>query len=162
MSKKTNKRKCIIAIRIRGIIRSSRSVRDTLKSLNLTKTNRAILIDNRQSYLGMLKSAQNFLTWGEVTKETMNKLIRERGRIAGNKKLTDEYAQKVGCTSLNELLDTIYNCNLEYWKLPDIQPIFKLHPPSKGFKGKIKKAYGMGGELGYRKEKINELANRMI
>ena len=162
MSKKTNKRKCIIAIRIRGIIRSSRSVRDTLKSLNLTKTNRAILIDNRQSYLGMLKSAQNFLTWGEVTKETMNKLIRERGRIAGNKKLTDEYAQKIGYTSLNELLDSIYNCNLEYWKLPDIQPIFKLHPPSKGFKGKIKKAYGMGGELGYRKEKINELANRMI
>jgi large subunit ribosomal protein L30 len=110
----------------------------------------------------MLKSAQNFLTWGEVTKETMNKLIRERGRIAGNKKLTDEYAQKIGYTSLNELVDSIYNCNLEYWKLPDIQPIFKLHPPSKGFKGKIKKAYGMGGELGYRKEKINELANRMI
>lgn len=162
MSEKVNERKCIVAIRIRGIIRSSRSVRDTLQSLNLTKTHHAVLIDNRKSYLGMLRSAQNFLTWGEVTKETMNKLIRERGKIAGNKKLTDEYAQKIGRTSLNKLIDSIYNCNLEYWKLPDIQPVFKLHPPSKGFKGKIKKAYGMGGETGYRKEKINELMNRMI
>jgi large subunit ribosomal protein L30 len=37
-----------------------------------------------------------------------------------------------------------------------------LHPPTKGFKGKIKKSYSAGGELGYRGEKINELIKRMV
>jgi len=40
-----------------------------------------------------------------------------------------------------------------------MQPVFKLHPPTKGFKGKIKKGYSMGGELGYRGEK-NQRANK--
>jgi large subunit ribosomal protein L30 len=40
--------------------------------------------------------------------------------------------------------------------------VFRLHPPSKGFKGKIKRGYGSGGELGYRGEKINELLRRML
>ena len=89
-------------------------------------------------------------------------LIKERGRTLGNKRLTDEYAQKIGYKSLDELAQAVFNCQLKYWKLPNIQPVFKLHPPKKGFKGKIKRAYGAGGELGYRGEKINELIKRMI
>jgi large subunit ribosomal protein L30 len=130
--------------------------------LNLTRNNYAVLIDDRPSFVGMLKTAQNFVTWGEVSKETVTELIKERGRIAGNKKLTDEYAQKVGYKSLEELAEAVFNCKIEYWKLPNIQPNFKLHPPTKGFKGKIKKGYGAGGEVGYRGEKINELIGRMI
>jgi len=110
----------------------------------------------------MLKTAQNFITWGEASKETVNMLIRERGRLAGNKKLTDEHAQKIGYESLEELAETVFNCRIEHWKLPNVQPVFKLHPPTKGFKGKIKKGYSMGGELGYRGEKINELIKRMV
>lgn len=130
--------------------------------LNLTRNNYAVLIDDRPSFLGMLKTAQNFVTWGEAAKETVSELIRERGRLAGNKKLTDEYAQKVGFKSLEELAEAVFNCKIEYWKLPNVQPNFRLHPPTKGFKGKIKKGYGAGGEVGYRGEKINELIWRMI
>lgn len=162
MAKETKKRKCIIAIRIRGTIRASRQVRETLQMLRLTRNNYAVLIDNRPSFLGMLKTAQNFVTWGEVSKENVNMLIRARGRLAGNKKLTDENAQKIGYKSLEDLAEAMFNCHVEYWKLPNVQPVFRLHPPTKGFKGKIKKGYGMGGELGYRGEKINELTRRMI
>lgn len=130
--------------------------------LNLTRNNYAVLIDNRPSFLGMLKTAQNFLTWGEVSKETVAMLLEKRGRLAGNKKLTDIYAQKIGYKSLEELAEAIFNCKVEYWKLPDVQPFFKLHPPNKGFKGKIKKSYGAGGELGYRGDKINDLLKRMV
>jgi large subunit ribosomal protein L30 len=42
-----------------------------------------------------------------------------------------------------------------------VQPIFKLHPPRKGFKGKTKKSFAAGGEAGYRGEKISELLKRM-
>jgi len=130
--------------------------------LNLTRTNYAVLIDDRSSFLGMLKTAQNFTTWGEVSKETITLMLRKKGKLAGNKKLTDEYTKKIGYQSVEELADAIFKCKVEYWKLPDIQPFFRLHPPSKGFKGKIKKSYGAGGELGYRGEKINDLLRRMI
>jgi len=129
--------------------------------LNLTRNNYAVLIDNRPAFLGMLKTAQNFITWGEASKETVSLMMEERARLAGNKKPTDEYAEKNGYKSLEELAEAIFNCNVEYWKLPNVKPVFRLHPPTKGFKGKVKKGYGMGGELGYRGEKINELIKRM-
>jgi len=158
----TESRKCIAAVRVRGIISAPLQVRETLEMLNLKRNNYAVLIDNRPSFLGMLKTAQSFVTWGEISKETLIALLKERGRLAGNKRLTDDYAKKLGYASLEELAEAIYNCKVEYWKLPNIQPYFRLHPPTKGFKGKIKKGYGMGGELGYRGEKINELLERMI
>jgi large subunit ribosomal protein L30 len=130
--------------------------------LNLTRNNHAVLVDDRPSFLGMLKAAQNMVTWGEPTKETVDMMIKKRGRLAGNKKLTEEWAQKAGCKSLDELIDAVFACHVEYWKLVDVQPVFRLHPPSKGYKGKIKTGYGMGGELGYRGEKINELVQRMV
>ena len=130
--------------------------------LHLTRNNYAVLVDDRPSFLGMLKTAKNFFTWGEASKETVNMLIRERGKLVGNKELTDDYTQILGFKSLDELAEAVFHCRTEYWKLPKVQPVFKLHPPSKGFKGKIKKDYGTGGELGYRGEKINELIKRML
>ena len=92
----------------------------------------------------------------------MQALISKKGRALGNKKLTDEYAQKSGFKTIEELTEAVFTCRVEYWKLSKVQPVFRLHPPSRGFKGKIKKSYGMGGELGYRGEKINELVKRMV
>jgi len=162
VAEEAKERKCIIAVRIRGTVRASRQVRETLQMLRLTRNNYSVLIDNRPSFLGMLKTVQNFMTWGEASEEAVKMLIKERGRLAGNKKLTNEYAQKVGYNSLEVLGEAIFNCQAEYWKLPNIQPIFRLHPPTKGFKGKVKKGYGMGGELGDRGEKINDLIKRMV
>jgi len=158
----TKERRCICAVRVRGTIRASRDVRETLQMLHLTRNNYAVLIDDRPSFLGMLKTAQNFITWGEASKETVNMLIIKRGRLVGNKKLTEEYAQTAGFKSLDALAGAIFNCHTDHWKLPNMQPVFKLHPPTKGFKGKIKKSYGTDGELGYRGEKINELIKRMV
>ena len=111
--------------------------------------------------MGMLYRVQNYVTWGEVSKETVALLLKKRGRLAGNKKLTDEYIQKIGYKSLDALAEAIANCKAEYQKLPNVQPVFKLSPPSKGFKGKTKKSYGAGGEAGYRGEKISALIKRM-
>jgi len=154
--------KCVCAVRIRGTISAQREVRETLQMLHLIRNNYAVLIDDRPSFLGMLKTAQNFLTWGEISKETVNALIRRKGRLVGNKKLTDEYAQNAGFKSLDDLAEAIFNCHVEYWKLPNIQPAFRLHPPTKGFKRNIKKNYTASGELGYRGEKIGELIKRMF
>jgi large subunit ribosomal protein L30 len=44
-----------------------------------------------------------------------------------------------------------------------LKPIFRLHPPrgSKGWGG-IKRAYTVGGALGFRGEAISDLAGRML
>ncbi|HEY4674892.1 MAG TPA: 50S ribosomal protein L30 [Candidatus Bathyarchaeia archaeon] len=162
MTEKVDERKCLAVVRIRGTISASRENRETLRMLNLTRTNNAVLVDNRPAFIGMLKAARNYITWGEASKEAVYMLIKERGRLAGNEKLTDDYAQKIGHKSLEELAQAVFSCSTEYSKLSNVQPTFNLHPPTKGFKGKTKKGYGTGGELGYRGEKINELIKRMI
>jgi large subunit ribosomal protein L30 len=130
--------------------------------LHLTRNNYAVLVENNPSSFGMIRTAQNYVTWGEASIETVNVLLAKRGRLAGNKKIADEYVQKAGYKSLEELADAVFNCKVAYWKLPNVQPVFRLHPPSKGFKGNIKKSYTAGGELGYRGEKINDLIRRMV
>jgi len=133
-----------------------------MKMLHLERNCHATLVDNRPAYLGMLNKAQNYMTWGEISKETLAFLLKKRGRLIGNKKLTDEYAQKVGHKSLDALVEAVFKGEVEYNRLPNIKPVFRLHPPSKGFKGKVKKSYTSGGVTGYRADAINELLQQMI
>lgn len=162
MPKKASECKCIVAVRVRGTISAQREARDTLDMLHLGRTNHAALVDNRPAFMGMLRQVQAYVTWGEATPETVTLMLQKRGRLAGDKKLTDEYAEKIGYKSLTALAEAIVNCKAEYWKLPDMHPVFKLRPPTKGFKGKIKKSYRAGGEAGYRGEAINSLIKRMV
>jgi large subunit ribosomal protein L30 len=155
------KRKCLAVIRVRGVSDVFREIKETLHMLHLTRNCHATLIDNRPSYLGMLHKAKNYATWGEVSKETIALLLKQRGRIAGNKKLTDKYIQEAGYKSLDNLAEAINKTEIEYNSLPNIKPVFRLHPPKKGFKGKIKKSYTAGGVTGYRGEAINDLIKRM-
>lgn len=152
----------MLAVRVRGVISASKDVRATLKMLNMKRNNHAVLIDDRPAYLGMLKEVQNYVTWGEPTKETVRMLIEKRGRLVGDKRISEDYIKKLGYKSLDELVEAVYNCSVSYGKLPGVKPYFRLHPPSKGFKGKVKKSYQAGGEAGYRGEAINELVQRMI
>jgi large subunit ribosomal protein L30 len=89
-------------------------------------------------------------------------MLQKRGRLTGSKKISGDYLQKIGFSSIDELADAIATCKIEHQKLPGIQRVFKLHPPRKGFKGKTKMNYRAGGEAGYRGEVINELIKRMI
>jgi large subunit ribosomal protein L30 len=158
---KAEERKCFAVVKVRGTISAQREARETLDMLRLARTNNAVLVDNRPSYMGMLYRVQNYVTWGEASKDTVALLLKERGRLAGGKKLTDEAAEKLGYKSIDALAEAIASCKVEFQKMPNVQPVFKLHPPSKGFKGKTKKSFRAGGEAGYRGEKISELIKRM-
>ena len=162
MAEKAKPCKCLAVVKVRGTISAQREAKETLDMLRLSHTNHAVLVVNRPSNLGMLKRVQSYVTWGEISKETVAELLTKRGRLAGNKKLTDEYLKKVGCKSINDLADAIVTCQVEFGKLPDVQPLFRLHPPSKGYKGTMKKNFRAGGEAGYRGEAINDLVKRMI
>jgi large subunit ribosomal protein L30 len=156
-----SKYKCLTVVRVRGVGDASPEVEKTLEILHLNRNCHITLVDDRPSFLGMLKKAHHFVTWGETTKEGALRLLKERGRLIGDKKLDDSYARKVGFKNLEELAEATLTLAVEFRHLPEIKPVFRGHPPRKGYKGRIKKSYTSKGVTGYRGEAINSLVERM-
>jgi len=132
-----------------------------MKMMNLPHNCNATLIDNRPSYLGMLQKAQSYIAWGEPTVESIMLLLKERGRTTGQRKLTNEHAKKLGYENLEDLAKALHSLKVELKDLKDVKPVFRLHPPKKGYKGTVKKSFQTGGAAGYRGEAINDLIKRM-
>jgi len=138
------------AIRIRGSVNLRKEIKDTLAMLRLYRKMHCVLLKETDSIKGMLKRVNNWITYGEIEDDILKLLVEKRGRKLGNKRLTKEEAEEV------------FKKIKENEKVPEeIKPVFRLTPPSKGFKKSIKQHYPKG-ELGYRGEKINELLKRMI
>lgn len=152
----------LAAIRLRGNVGVPADVRSTLRMLRLTRANHATLLEDDPALRGMLEKASGYLTYGELNLETLIVLLKERGRLRGDKPLIDDYAKKLKFNSMEELATALFEGKLKFKDLPNIKPVFRLHPPSGGFNKSIKKPYGSGGELGYRGRDINELLKKMI
>jgi len=152
----------LAVIRVRGRTGVRKDISDTLNMLNLTRINHCVLIPENPSYKGMLQKVKDYVTWGEINKETLEKLIRVRGRLYGDKPITDKYVKEtMGFKSISELADAIVSGKVLYKDIPNVKPIFRLHPPLKGWE-KTKRHFTEGGALGYRGEKINDLILRML
>lgn len=153
-------------IRIRGQIDVHPKVKNTLKLLRLHKKFHCVLYpEDLPGLKGMLHVVKDWVTWGEIDRDTLVKLLKERGRVPGNKPLSDNYVKEMlGLKGgIEELADKLINGEIKIHKIDDkIKPVFRLRPPSGGFKGSIKKPYGSNGELGYRGPAINDLLKRMI
>ena len=78
-----------LVIRARSDRGVTKKIRDTMAMLNLTRVNHAVLLPETPSYAGMLQKAKDFVTWGEVDAETISTLLKERGRMTGDKPVTD-------------------------------------------------------------------------
>lgn len=154
-------------IRIRGTVDVPPDVERTLELLRLRRRFTASIYHRSLPGLeGMLEVVQSWATWGEISKEVLIELLKRRGRIIGDKPLTDEFVRKVIRLQggIEELADKLLAGEIHYHRLKSlgVKPFFRLHPPKGGFKGSIKKAYRQGGELGYRGLAINELLKKMI
>jgi len=137
-------------VRIRGSVDIRKEVKDTLAMLRLNRKMHCVLLRETDSMKGMLKAVNNWITYGEIEDNILKSLILKRGRKIGNKRLTEEEAEEN------------FKKIKESGKIPDIiKPVFRLTPPSKGFKKSIKEHYPKG-ELGYRGKEINNLLKRMI
>lgn len=128
----TDDGKLIAVIRIRGCIGVDGSISDTLEMLKLHKKNFCIIQKSTPSIMGMVKKAKDYITWGEVDEALLKELIEKRGELNPKDKSRTK-------------------------------PFFRLHPPRKGYGRKgIKKPFNVGGALGYRGDKINDLIKRML
>jgi large subunit ribosomal protein L30 len=109
----------------------------------------------------MLQKAKDYITWGEVSEETFIKLVSERGRLPGRKRVTEEYVKEnTDYDSVEDLAIAIFNGETTL-KDNGLKPIFRLNPPRKGYEG-TRQPFSEGGSLGYRSENINELLEKMI
>ena len=150
-------------VRIRGTADVPPDVEATLKMLRLTRKFTAVLYPKDPTIDGMLKVVKDWVTWGEIDKETLKELILRRGRLAGNKPITEESLKEVTGMGIDEFVDALLDGKVKWHKFDNkVKPVFRLHPPRGGFKKSVKKPVKAGGELGYRGADINNLIRRMI
>ncbi len=155
----------IAVIRIRGTVNIRRDIADTLRMLRLHKPHHLVLIPFTSSYKGMLLKVQRTIAWGEIDFDTFLELLKKRGRIIGNKKLTDDIVKELSknkFSSMEELAKAIWEKKVSFKDIDWLKPVFRLHPPRGGYRGSIKKPYELGGSYGFWGKMINELIKRMM
>jgi large subunit ribosomal protein L30 len=138
----------VAAVRVRGRFNIKPKIRTTLELLRLHKPNHCVVFKANSALLGMLQRAKDYITFGEISKETFVRLLMKRGERGSKRGLSKEEAEKIADAVLNG------------GKLKDfVDPVFRLHPPRRGWKN-IKQQYPRGA-LGLR-DNMDELLNRMM
>ncbi len=151
-----------VVIRVRGIPDVNNRIQATMDLLNLNRVNHAVVVPENDSIKGMLQKAKDYITWGEVDEETLAALIRARGRAAGDVPVTDDYLkEKSEFATVEDLAKAIIENDYKMQDVDGVKPVFRLHPPVKGYEGN-KRSYRAGGALGYRGADINALVVRML
>ncbi len=154
--------KLLAAVRIRGIVNVNCHIRETMKLLRLTRANHCVLVPDTPQFMGMLRKAKDYITWGEISPRTVKEMIIKRGRLMGDRPITPGYIKdSTEFADIGELTKALADVKVLYKQLPDIKPIFRLAPPVKGYEG-VKRSFTNGGALGYRGKKINDLLRRMM
>ena len=154
----------IIVVRARSNVGVERSIRETMSYLNLTKVNHAVIIPENDQYLGMLRKAKDYITWGNADLATVENMLSERGRMTGDAPLTDAIvSEATDYKTIGDFAKAIVDNEATVKDVPGLKRVFRLHPPrgSKGWGG-IKRSYVVGGALGSRGDDIKALVERMI
>jgi large subunit ribosomal protein L30 len=149
-------------VRVRGQADVNKDIRYTMGLLGLTRVNHCVVLPQNSSIEGMLQMVKDYCTWGEIDEETLAAMIKTRGKITGDKDIDDEYLkEKTGFGSVEELAKAMIENDYRMRDMEDAKPVFRLHPPIKGYEGN-KRSFRNGGSLGYRGKEINDLINRML
>ena len=148
--KKDQKTAKIAVIRVRGLVRLNTDVKQTLDMLRLYRKNYCIILENTPTNIGMLRKVKDYVTWGALTEETYKELLDKKAEEYKGR--TQDSKGKINYSGKYKEVDG-----------KKIKPYFRLNPPVKGFGRKgIKTPFTVGGALGDRKEKVNDLIKRML
>ncbi|MCD6371341.1 MAG: 50S ribosomal protein L30 [Candidatus Aenigmarchaeota archaeon] len=148
-------------IRLRGSIGVPRKIEDTLRMLRLKRVNHCVLLPETDSFKGMLQVAKDYITWGEINKETLVELLKVKLRTKENKRVDEKVLKEItGYDNFESFAEDLIKGKVKIKNFEELNPVFRLHPPRKGFKSI--KTHWPKGDLGYRGDAINELIKRMI
>jgi len=138
----------IAIIRITGKVKINRKMEETLFRLGLRRKYVCVLVDEKNKLkMGMLNKVKNYVSYGEIEKGMLIRLIEKRGKRKDKKEIKDEekIAEEIEKgKSMEEV---------------GLKSFFRLHPPIGGLKSS--KEHYPKGVLGKNKE-INKLIERML
>ena len=124
-----------------------RDVAETLSRLRMRRKYACVVLNPNKEQEGMIKKVKDLVAFGEINKETLEKLVEKRGHLIDKKK-------KIDVKKVVEQLET--------GKKPkelNLKPFFRLHPARGGINTKIHFPKGVLGNNG---KKINDLVLRML
>ena len=149
-------------VRVRGTVNVKPDIRKTMQLLRLTRANHCVLLEENVVYKGMLQRVKDYTTWGEINKETLVKLLAARGKLSGDRPLTEEFLkQATSYPTFEKFSEALLENKVTFKDIPEVKPLFRLNPPRKGHRT-VKRSFVNKGSLGYRKEEINTLIERML
>jgi len=158
------KKSYLFAIRIKGSFGIPRPLEKALETLRLKGKFNAVLLENTPADVGMLRKVKDYVTWGEANTTDIATVLRERGELSGGTEMTDKAIHdKFGETSIHDLALALIQGKITLRELRQkgLNPVFRLRPPSGGFEGSGKRAFGSGGELGKRQAPLSVLIAHM-
>ena len=140
----------IAVIRIKGQVGLKKPIVETLNRLRLRRKYACVVFAKPNKIQeGMIKKVKDFIAFGEINKETFEKLIEARGRLINKKKNID----------VKKTIEELEKG--KKYEDVNLKPFFRLHPPRGGIDSK--KHFGVQkGVLGNHKDKINKLIERML
>lgn len=148
-------------VQVRGTVKTRREIKDTLKMLRLHHINHCVIIPDTPAYMGMIRKVKDFVAYGEIEAGVVEELLRNRGRLTGDLRLTDEYVRENSQYSgISEFAQALSAGDARLADVPGLKPVLRLHPPRKGYKT-TKRTFQQGGSLGYHGENINDLLYKM-
>lgn len=152
-----------VVVRVRGSVNTTKDVSATLSRLRLLKVNSSTLVRLTPSVEGMLRRAKDYVFWGRMDKNTLRLLLLKRGRLPGNRRLSDENVSKyTGYGTLEELVEAVWLSSSPSEAIKPVKPVFRLTPPKGGFKRSVKKPVKKGGVLGDWGSRVNQILKRMV
>ncbi|MFB6353953.1 MAG: 50S ribosomal protein L30 [Halobacteriales archaeon] len=135
-------------VQLRGEVNVRPAVRDTLEMLNLHRVNHCTLLPESDTARGMLTTVNDYVAFGEPSRETLATLLRRRAEPAeGSDDVDDDW---VAANTDYDDVDALAAALLDEettLRAQGLSPVLRLHPPRGGHDG-IKHAVGEGGELG--------------
>lgn len=150
----------LAVVRIRGSVGVRRKFEDAMEILRVKEQNTCVVVPDNESYKGMIEKVKDFVTFGKIDFETFLAMLKKRGRLEGNRRLDEKTVKETGYESVEQMTKDIFEGKANMKRIPKLKPIFRLTPPSGGFKST--KEHYPRGDLGNRKEAINDLLKRMI
>ena len=147
-------------VRVRGSVNVNPKIKETMKLMKLSRVNHCVIIPENETYTGMLNIIKDYVTWGEIDSETTELLLESSGKSSGNSAFSKKHLKETSFKTMKALAKGLTEGKVVMRDVPGLKPLFRLHPPRKGYEG-IKRSYKVGGALGYRADKINVLLRRM-
>lgn len=149
-------------VRVRGHAKIRHTAVETMDMLKLNRPNHCVIVPADATTKGMLQVVKDYVTWGEVTPETIAKMLFHKGEVLGGGRLTDAYVKDNSkFSSILSLAKAIDKGEARMTDVKGLKPVLRMPPPMQGFRN-AKTPFADGGALGYRGAAIEKLIDKML